>query len=170
MNALLSNTKRLQHHLLDKVIEAQVNIFLDKESEKDSARLRFLQGKGAGSWLNVIPSTQNLAILLGNFRLAAFIRLRMAMPLPLLADEYESEYGKTIDSWRWTSVVSQLYGFCVGRLSQPATCIPYYVEPKDCYTTSNGRSDIYVAESFCMPAAELDIALLHPFSKDILSI
>ena len=67
-------------------------------------------------------------------------------------------------------MVSQLYGFCVGRLSRPATCIPYYVEPKGRYTTSNGRSDIYVAESFCMPAAELDIALSHPFSKDILSI
>ena len=97
MNALLSNTKRLRHHLLDKVMKAQVNIFLDKESGKDSARLRFLQGKCAGSWLNAIPSTQNLANLLGNFRLAAFIRLGIAMPLPLLADEYESECGKTID-------------------------------------------------------------------------
>ena len=34
MNALLSNTKRLQHHLLDKVMKAQVNIFLDKNLER----------------------------------------------------------------------------------------------------------------------------------------
>ena len=37
MNDLLSNTKRLQHHLINKVTKAQVNILLDKESGKDSA-------------------------------------------------------------------------------------------------------------------------------------
>ena len=56
----------------------------------------------------------------------------------------------------WTDCLSQLQ-------------VPYYIEPKDRYTTSSGRPDIYVAKSFCMPAAELDIALSHPFSKDILS-
>ena len=40
MNDLLSNTKRLQHHLIGMVTKAQVNILLDKESGKDSARLR----------------------------------------------------------------------------------------------------------------------------------
>ncbi len=79
MNDLLSNTKRLQQHLIDKVLKAQVSILLDKESGKNSARLRFLQGKGASSWLNPIPSTQNLAVLPGYFRLAAFMRLGMAM-------------------------------------------------------------------------------------------
>ena len=57
MNDLLSNTKRLQHHLIDKVTKAQVNILLDKESGKDSTRLRSLQGKGAGCLLNAILST-----------------------------------------------------------------------------------------------------------------
>ncbi|XP_062515316.1 uncharacterized protein LOC134190814 [Corticium candelabrum] len=88
-------------------MKAQVNILLDKESGKDSVPLRSLQGKGAGSWLNAIPSTQNLVILPGNFRLAAFMRLGMAMPLPLLADEYECECGKMIDR---------------EGLSQPVTC------------------------------------------------
>ena len=178
MNDLLSTTKHLQHHLIDKVTKAQVNILLDKESGKDSARLRSLQGQGAGSWLNAIPSTQNLAILPGNFRLAAFMRLGMAMPLPLLADEYECECGKTIDRegyhlltckigggpvWSHICMVS-VWADCLSQLH-----VPYYIEPKDRYTTSSGRPDIYVAESFCMPVAELDIALSHPFSKDILS-
>ena len=78
-------------------MKPHVNILLDKESGKNSARLRSLKGKRAGSRLNAIPSTQNLAILPGNFRLATFIRLGMAMPLPLLADECECECGKTID-------------------------------------------------------------------------
>ena len=38
--------------------------------------------------------THNLAILPKDFCLEAFMRLGMAMPLPLLADEYESECGK----------------------------------------------------------------------------
>ena len=37
MNYLLSNTKHLQHHLIDKATKAQVNILLAKESGKDSA-------------------------------------------------------------------------------------------------------------------------------------
>ena len=102
----------------------------------------------------------------------------MAVPLPLLADEYECECGKTIDRegyhlltckfgsgpvWSHNCMVS-VWADCLSQLH-----VPYYIEPKDRYTTSSGRPDIYVAESFCMPAAELDIALSHPFSKDILS-
>ena len=49
MHDLLSDSKRLQHHLIDKVTKAQVNILLDKEPGKDSAQLRSLQGKGAAS-------------------------------------------------------------------------------------------------------------------------
>ena len=79
------------------MMKAQTNTSLDKESGKDSGRLLSLQEKDAGSWLNVIPSNQNLAILPGNFRLAAFMRLEMAMPLPLLADECKRECGKMID-------------------------------------------------------------------------
>ena len=37
MNDLLFNAKRLQHHLTDKAMKAQVNILLDEESGKDSA-------------------------------------------------------------------------------------------------------------------------------------
>ena len=39
MNDLLSNTKSLQHYLIDKVMKSQVNILLDKESGKDSAHV-----------------------------------------------------------------------------------------------------------------------------------
>ena len=46
--------------------------------------------------------------------------------------------------------------------------VPYYIQPKDRYTTSSGRPNIYVAKSFCMPVAKLDIALSHPYSKDML--
>ena len=152
MNNLLSNTKCLQNYLIDKVTKAQVNILLDKESGKDSARLRSLQGKSAGSWLNAIPSTQNLAILPGNFRLAAFMRLGMAMPLLLLADEYKYECRQTINKegyhlltckvgggtvWSHNCMVS-VWADCLSQLF-----VPYYIEPKDHYTTSSGRPDLW---------------------------
>ena len=100
----------------------------------------------------------------------------MPIPLPLLADEYECECRKTIDRegyhlltckvgggpvWSHNCMVS-VWADCLSQLH-----VLYYIEPKDCYTTSSGRPDIYVVESFSMPAAELDIALSHPLSKDI---
>ena len=65
--------------------------------------------------------------------------------------------------WSHNCMVS-VWADCLSQLQ-----VPYYIEPKHCYTTSSGGPDIYVAESFYMPAAELDIALSRPFSKDILS-
>ena len=98
MNDLLSNTKRLQQHLINKVTKAQVNILLDKESEKDQfSKITFLARKRCRLLAKchfISPESRNLT---WKFRLAAFMRLGMAMPLPLLADEYECECGKTID-------------------------------------------------------------------------
>ena len=54
--------------------------------------------------------------------------------------------------WSHNCMVS-VWADCLSQLH-----VPYYIEPKDRYTTSSGRPDIYVAESFCTPAAELDIA------------
>ena len=47
---------------------------------RDEARLRFIQGKGAGAWLNAIPSSSTLALVSRDFRLAACLRLGLAMP------------------------------------------------------------------------------------------
>ena len=43
---------------------------------RDEARLRSIQGKGAGAWLNAIPST----LVSRDFHLAACLRLGLAMP------------------------------------------------------------------------------------------
>ena len=42
------------------------------------------------------------------------------------------------------------------------------IEPKDRYTTSNNRADIDVFDSTCEGNVEIDVALAHPWSQDIL--
>ena len=58
---LLSDTKTLQHRLTEKHVKSQVLHMIDI-SEKDAARLKSLQGKGSGAWLERIRSSQKLAI------------------------------------------------------------------------------------------------------------
>ena len=56
----------------------------------------------------------------------------------------------------WSDCLSQLY-------------LPHNIKPKDRYTTSQGRPDIYVADSHSGLSLELDIALSHPLCMDVLS-
>ena len=92
----LSNTKKLQYRLVDKAMKAQVDKMLECSLSNDAARLRSLQGKGEGAWLNSIPSSKKLALSPGNFILAASLRLGLAMPLPRWADS-NCECGKKLD-------------------------------------------------------------------------
>ena len=78
---LLSDTKKLQHRLTEKHVKTVLHM-IDNSSMKDAARLRSLQGKGSGAWLECIPSSQELALSPGLFHLAAFVRLDLLIPLP----------------------------------------------------------------------------------------
>ena len=64
MNDLLSNSKRLQQHLIDKVTKAQVSILLDKESEKDQfSKITFLARKRCrllAKCHSISPESRNL--------------------------------------------------------------------------------------------------------------
>ena len=48
--------------------------------ERDAARLRSLQGKGAGAWLDVIPTSDKHAVKSNQFSLACYLRLGLALP------------------------------------------------------------------------------------------
>ena len=52
---LVSNTKRLQHRLNEKQTKYQVQYTIDNCSIKDAVRLKSLQGKSSGAWLDAIP-------------------------------------------------------------------------------------------------------------------
>ena len=68
---------------------------IEHSSTKDAARLRSLQGRGSGAWLDAIPTSRKLTISPGLFCLAAFIRL--GLPLPLSHPVKNFECGKPLD-------------------------------------------------------------------------
>ena len=47
---------------------------------RDGVKLRSIQGKGAGAWRNVIPSSSKHALVSRNVHLAACLRLGLSMP------------------------------------------------------------------------------------------
>ena len=49
---------------------------------KDADRLRSVQGKEAGAWLNAIPSREPLTLKSSEFRLAASLSLGKFVTLP----------------------------------------------------------------------------------------
>ena len=53
---------------------------LSQTCKRDAARLRSLQGKGAGAWLNVIPTSDKHAVKSNQFSLACYLRLGLAFP------------------------------------------------------------------------------------------
>ena len=48
---------------------------------RDTARLRSVRGKSAGSWLSALPTDEEFALSTYNFRLATLLRLGMPIPL-----------------------------------------------------------------------------------------
>ena len=61
-------------------------------SLRDGTRLRSLQGKGAGSWLSAIPTSEKLALKPSKFPLAAYLRL--GLPLPFCENIQTRDCGR----------------------------------------------------------------------------
>ena len=68
---------------------------IESDSNRDAARLRSIRGKGAGAWLDSIPSLENFALSSGNIVLAASLRLDLPLSLPPWATKCEG--GKSLD-------------------------------------------------------------------------
>ena len=62
---------------------------------KDKARLRLVQGKGSGSWLEAVPSSEELVLNPSEFRSATL--LRMGCPMPFGGWLSHCESGKILD-------------------------------------------------------------------------
>ena len=174
MTDLLSNTKKLQHRLSEKQSKSQVQQMIRGSKTKDAARLLSLQGKGAGAWIDCIPSSQRFALSPSLYRLATFVRLGLPVPLP--DSVTKCECGRSLDPegyhlitckrgggpvWTHNSIVSA-WSEC---LSQVHLC--HTIEPKDTYCNSQSRPDIAI-QNVVDFNVELDISIAHPWSRDIL--
>ena len=176
MTDLLSNTKKLQHRLSEKKSKSQVQQMIRGSKTKDTARLLSLQGKGAGAWIDCIPSSQRFALSPGLYRLATFgagitsaltrfsykVRVWKA-PRPRGRPGYHLITCKSGGGPVWThnSIVST-WSEC---LSQVHLC--HTIEPRDTYCNSQSRPDIAIQNVFDFNV-ELDISIAHPWSRDIL--
>ena len=69
----------------------------NSQSERTAARLRSVQGRGAGGWLEVIPTsdTCKYAIRSNEFSLASHLRLGSALPFTNFINECDC--GKELD-------------------------------------------------------------------------
>ena len=169
-------TKRFQHKLVTEITKATASSLLENTTSlRDEARLRSLNGKGAGAWLSAIPSSRKFALNSCEFRLVAFLRL--GLPLPYSDDIHTCDCGRTItDSsgyhqitcksgggpvWTHNSIVS-VWSDCLSELK-----LHHKKEPRDRYSTSDSRPDIIVFDTGAGSNVELDVALAHPWSSDI---
>ena len=79
---LLSNTKGLQKKLSQNHFNTITSELLgNTNSFRQSARLRLLQGKAAGSWLEAVPMSPKFTLKPATFRLATRLRLDRSMPM-----------------------------------------------------------------------------------------
>ncbi|XP_062523571.1 uncharacterized protein LOC134198228 [Corticium candelabrum] len=93
---LLVNHTKLQHRLSAQVFSSRVEMCLQTAGDaKDKARLRSVQGKVTGSWLEAVPSLEKLAFNHIEFDLAAL--LRMGCPMPFGGWLSYCECGKVLD-------------------------------------------------------------------------
>ena len=147
---------------------------LHHSSTKDAARLRSLQGKGAGAWLDTIPSSRKLTLPSGLFCLAAFLKL--GLPLPLSQSVTSCECGKPLDKEGYHIITCKIGGGTVWLHNSMVTAwseclnqaaLTHAIEPRYCYSSSQARPDIaiYNATDFNV---ELDISLAHPWCPDVL--
>ena len=149
------------------------DLIANSQSERTAARLRSVQGRGAGGWLEVIPTSDKYAIRSNKFSLASHLRLGLALPFTNFFNECDC--GKELDKngyhlltckygggpvWShncivdgWTECLSDLH-------------IPYQVEPRHLYTNTDNRPDITIFDIETGQTLDLDISLAHSWSVD----
>ena len=156
-------------------METKINCLMeDTPTTRGAARLRSLQGKGAGAWLEAVPSSQKLALKPSEFRLASFLRLGHSMPFSSLINNCNC--GRPVDDsgyhlltcktgggpvWTHNSIVS-VWSDCLKSLK-----IHHKKEPRNRFTNTDDRPDITCFNCGSGSSVELDVAMAHPWSSDI---
>ena len=124
---------------------------IETDSNRDAVRLRSIRGKGAGAWLDSIPSSEKFALSSGNLVLAASLRLGLPLSLPPWVTKCEC--GKSLDVEGYHLLTCKMGGGPVWSHNSAVSCwseclsslqCQHQIKPKDRYTTSNNRADIVV--------------------------
>ena len=168
---------KLQQRLTRQHAKEKTSAMIEKApSQRDAARLRSIQGKGAGAWLNAMPTSNKLALVSRDFRLAACLRLGLAMPFDGCIRQCDC--GSFLDScgyhlltckWGggpvWThECIANVWSDCLRSLQ-----MHHHREPRHRYITSDNRPDITVFDVGSGSNTDLDISLAHPWSSEVIS-
>ena len=174
MTEMSKSPAKLQYRLVTKIHESAVTTAIDHACSKlSAARLHSLQGRGAGAWIDAIPSCGKLSMKPSEYRLATYIRLGMSMPFRSLIATCEC--GRSLDSEgfhlltckhgggpvRMHNAVVAGWSDCFRDLD-----LHHKLEPRDRYVNTEDRPDITVFDTQSGSTVELDISMAHPHSCD----
>ena len=178
LHELSLNPKKLQHRLTMEISQANTADFIAKQTrERDIARMRSLQGRGAGAWLEAIPVSDKYAMEPSEFRLASCMRLGQAMPFGKWIDHCDC--GCQLDEegyhlltckrgggpvWSHNRILS-VWSECLNDLQ-----IHHKKEPRNRYTETDDRPDIVVFDTDNGKNIDLDISLAHPWRRDVIKL
>ena len=147
------------------------NFLEPSPTNKDVACFRSVRGRGAGAWLQAIPTDETLALEPGKFRLAA--SLRLGAQLPFEDWGLVCNCGKDVDNyhlltckmgggpvWEHDEIVAG-WSSCLHELN-----LHHKKEVRYWYVDNEKRLDIVVFDSGAGSSIDLDIALSHPWSQE----
>ena len=156
---VLSNVATKTSGQTDRQTDIQTDGRTDRQTDRQS-----IQGKGAGAWLNAIPSSSKLALVSLDFRLAACLRLGLAMPfngcIPQCdCSSYLDGLGYHLMSCKWGGgpvwtheCLSNVWSDCLRSLQ-----MHHRRGPCHRYITSDNRPDITVFDFGSGSNTDLDV-------------
>ena len=132
---------------------------------RDAARLRSTTGKGAGAWLNAIPTSEVFALNSCDFCLASFLRLGLLIAFSSWTTT--CNYGALIDDSGYHLLTCKTGGRPVWSHELISSVwsdrfrglhIHHRREPRSRYTTTDNRQDIV----FLTQTLETTLTLISP--------
>ena len=176
LSQILKHPEMLQHRFTCTMADHDCNLLLGTENSHEVlARLGSVSGKGAGAFLQAIPTLNELAPKPAEFRLAACLRLGLHLPFQRMQDKCDcathlDSFGYHLMTckhgggsvWAHDSIVSS-WSECLKELA-----VLHKKEPKHRYLNSKGRLDILICDTGILSDQEMEISLAHPWSKVVI--
>ncbi|XP_062507344.1 uncharacterized protein LOC134183777 [Corticium candelabrum] len=174
---MIGYPRKLQHLLTLDISQKQSEDFIKHKSNRDAARRRSLQGKDAGAWLDVIPSTYKNALKPNKFCLTSCMRLGISLSFSRLLEHCDCRQKLDQEGfhlitfkygggrvWSHDIIVAEWFA-CLTELG-----IPHQTEPRHRYVRTDGRADITFYNIDSDVTYECDVSLAHPWRrKDIVN-
>lgn len=172
VESLADHSFKLQHRISSAMSLCKKDSLLKSFSlNKDTARLLSLQGIGAGSWLDAIPTSDKFALKTDEFLLAACMRL--GVPLPFTVMSVNCDCGAPLDKDGFHLLVCKLGGGPLWEHNALVSCwsqclselgIHHRKEPRNRYVSSDDRPDIIMYDTESGLPTDLDMSVAHPWS------